>query len=52
VAVDYGHLGGEFRLGFDIPGVPINAGGSAPVPVNLVVHAPIVQLGVGLRMAL
>jgi hypothetical protein len=52
VAVDYGHLGGEFRLGFDIPNLPVNAGGSAPIPLNLVVHAPIVQLGVGLRMAL
>jgi hypothetical protein len=52
VSVDYGHLGGEFRLGFDIPNVPVNAGGSGPVPVNLVVHAPIVQLGLGLRMAL
>ena len=52
VAVDYGHLGGEFRLGFDIQGVPINAGGPAPVPVHLVVHAPILQLGVGLRTAL
>jgi hypothetical protein len=52
VAVDYGHLGGEFRLGFDIPNVPVNAGGSTPVPINLVVHAPIVQLGLGLRLAL
>jgi hypothetical protein len=52
VSVDYGHLGGEFRLGFDIPNVPISTGGSTPVPINLVVHAPIVQLGLGLRMAL
>jgi hypothetical protein len=52
VAVDYGHLGGEFRLGFDIPNVPVNVGGSAPVPINLVVHATIVQVGLGLRLAL
>jgi hypothetical protein len=51
VAVDYGHLGGEFRLGFDIPKVLINTG-TGTVPINLLVNAPIVQLGLGLRMAL
>jgi hypothetical protein len=52
-AVDYGHLGGEFRLGFDIPNVPINTGSTPPtVNTNLVVHAPILQLGLGLRLAL
>jgi len=54
-AVDYGHLGGEFRLGLDIPGVKFNTGQPAPnntLTTDVVVHAPIVQLGVGLRMAL
>jgi hypothetical protein len=49
VAVDYGHLGGEFRLGFNIPGVPVVG---VPTPVHIVVNAPIVQLGLGLRLAL
>jgi hypothetical protein len=51
-AVDYGHLGGEFRLAFDILNLPINAGGTEPVPIHVVVHAPIVQLGLGLRLAI
>jgi hypothetical protein len=50
-AVDYGHLGGEFRLGFDILNLPINTS-AGPVPFHVVVHAPIVQLGLGLRLAL
>jgi hypothetical protein len=49
VAVDYGHLGGEFRLGFNIPGVPVVG---VPTSVHIVVNAPIVQLGLGLRLAL
>lgn len=53
VSVDYGHLGGEFRFGVNIPNVYVNAGGANPVLVNpLAVHAPIVQLGLGLRLAL
>jgi len=55
-AVDYGHLGGEFRFGVDIPNVTFNTGLSPPNPsritTNLVIHAPIVQLGMGLRMAM
>jgi hypothetical protein len=55
-AVDYGQLGGEFRLGFNIPGVPFyTVPATTPpttVPVTLNVHAPILQLGVGLRLAL
>ncbi len=54
-AVDYGHLGGEFRLGLDIPGLKFNTGQAAPnetVTTNVIVHAPILQFGVGLRMAL
>ncbi len=47
-SVDYGHRGGEFRLGFDIPGLSLN--GSAPL--NVVVPVPILQLGLGLRLAL
>jgi len=53
VAVEYGHLGGEFRLGFDIPGVLINTGASTPpVSTTLLVHPAIVQVGLGLRLAL
>jgi hypothetical protein len=52
-AVDYGHLGGEFRLGFNIPGVPIYTGPTTPsVPTDLLVHAPTLQVGLGLRLAL
>jgi hypothetical protein len=47
-SVDYGHRGGEFRLGFDIPGISLN--GSQPITVS--VPAPILQLGLGLRLAL
>jgi hypothetical protein len=50
-AVDYGHVGGEFRLGFTIPNVLINTG-TADVPTTLSTNAPILQLGVGLRLAL
>jgi hypothetical protein len=50
-SVDYGHRGGEFRLGLDIPNVPVNTG-SAAVPINLVIPAPILQLGLALRLAL
>jgi hypothetical protein len=46
--VDYGHRGGEFRLGFDIPGVSLD--GSPSIDVS--VPAPILQLGLGLRLAL
>ena len=54
VAVDYGHLGGEFRFGLNIPNVVLNTGLSSPsqVTTNLTINAPVVQLGVGLRMAL
>ena len=51
-AVDYGHLGGEFRLGFNIPGDVLNPPTTPPNTVDVTVHAPILQLGVGLRMAL
>ncbi len=55
-AVDYGHLGGEFRLGFTIPDVQFYAtpATNPPTtkPATVTVHAPILQLGVGLRMAL
>lgn len=51
VAVDYGHLGGEFRFGFDILDLPVNTS-AGQVPVHVVVHAPILQLGLGLRLAL
>ena len=47
-SVDYGHRGGEFRLGFDIPGVSLD--GSPSIDVS--VPAPILQLGLGLRLAL
>jgi hypothetical protein len=52
VAVDYGHLGGEFRFGFNIPNAPVNTGGTTPTPVHIFVNAPIVQLGLGIRLAL
>ena len=52
IAVDYGHLGGEFRFGVNIPSVPVNVGGGTQVSTKLVVNAPIVQLGLGLRLAL
>ncbi|MGO8970418.1 MAG: hypothetical protein ACLQDQ_12690 [Myxococcaceae bacterium] len=54
-AVDYGHLGGEFRLGVDIPNVTFNTGLSPPnnqKAVDFTINAPIVQFGLGLRMAL
>ncbi len=54
-AVDYGHLGGEFRLGLEIPDVVFNTGLPAPnnqKTTNFIVNAPIVQFGLGLRMAL
>jgi hypothetical protein len=47
-SVDYGHRGGEFRLGFDIPSLSLNGS----VPINVVVPAPILQLGLGLRLSL
>ena len=51
----YGHLGGEFRLGVDIPAQlncpPPGMAPDATVPA-ISVNAPVVDLGVALRLAI
>jgi hypothetical protein len=47
-SVDYGHRGGEFRLGFDIPSVAIDGG----TGIHIFVPTPILQLGLGLRLSM
>ena len=48
VAGHYGHRGGEFRLGFDTPAGVLNG---QPIPA-ITVPAPIVDVGVGLRLSI
>ncbi len=52
-AVHYGHLGGEFRLGLDIPRT-VATSPTAMTTIAPAIHAnaPIVDLGVALRLAI
>ncbi|HVI95709.1 MAG TPA: hypothetical protein VM753_16975 [Anaeromyxobacter sp.] len=46
VAASFGHKGGEFRLGFDIPADQI------PAPTSISVPVPVLQLGIAARVSL
>ncbi len=51
-AAHYGHLGGEFRLGLNIPAQTLCDAAMTPTAPAIQVNAPVVDMGIALRLAI